>query len=284
MKKKSLILVSIIVATLVVYFYFIPAFAGRIFVSPVINLGFIQIRWYGIIMALAVLAGYFVARKKSWKLGISPADVDNYTFWSVIVGVIGARLYFAVFDYQYFVSNPTEIYKVWHGGLSIYGAIIAGLIFTYFFTRKKAYTFAQLFNLAALSVPLGQAVGRFGNFFNQEAFGSPTNLPWKMYVAPQYRPAEFSQASFFHPAFLYEAIFDLFIFFVLWKMFGKSKTGNIGLMFLALYSLGRFFIEGIRVDSVFINGLRADQIIALLIMIIAGAIIVFRNKETVKKS
>ena len=278
MKKNLLISLIVLLGLLSVFFFFIPAFQGKISINPIIDLGFLQFRWYGLIMALAILVGFFLARTYSWRFGISKQAVDDYSFWLIILSFIGARIYYVIFNYGLFENNLTEIYKVWHGGLSIYGAIITGILFTFFYSRNKAHTFYQLFDLVALSLPLAQAVGRFGNFMNQEAFGTPTNLPWKMYVDPQFRPIKYLSYNFFHPAFLYEAIIDVIVFLILRKLVGKVKSGVIGLTYLALYSLGRFFVEGMRIDSSFIYGFRIDQIVAFLMVGFAGYMIILKQK------
>lgn len=250
-----------IACALAVFLYFVPAFRGEIQVRSVIDLGPIVIRWYGLIMALSILAGYFIARKYSWRFGLDRKEVENLAFWLVIVGIIGARIYYIIFAFDYFWSNPGEIYKLWHGGMSIYGAIIAGIIFVWHRTRHTAYGKFQLLDLLALSLPLSQAIGRFGNFFNQEAYGTSTGLPWGLYIG--------SDRQYHHPVFLYEAIISVIIFFALRRMLGKVKTSALFFAYLGLYSLGRFFTESIRVDSVFIFGFRADQVVAFAFIIIA---------------
>lgn len=273
--KKFIWPVLILAGILLIFFIFIPAFAGRLAIDPVIHLGLFNLRWYGVILATAILAAYFYIRKQAWRFGISQGDVDDYSFWVVILGILGARVYYVLFSWSYFVHNLSEIYQIWHGGISIYGGVLVVLLFTYFYARKKAYRFNQLFDLAACGLPLAQAIGRFGNFINQEAFGTPTSLPWKMYVEPAHRPVSLIQYNFFHPAFLYEAILDLAVFFVLRKLAGKSRSGLIGWTYLGLYSLGRFFVEGIRLDSFFLKGFRVDQLIAIMLVIISG-IMIFR--------
>ena len=272
--------ISLLALVAAIYFLFIPAFAGTLAINPVIEVGAFHIRWYGLTMALAIFVAYLVSRHHSWRFGISKTDIDEYTFWVVIVGLIGARAYHVLFNLSYYSADWTESYKVWHGGISIYGALLAGLIFTYFYTRKKAYSFSQLFDVVALGLPLGQAVGRLGNFFNHEAFGLPTNLPWKMYVPAQYRPGQFLQDSFFHPAFLYEIIVNLAIFFMLQRLVGKTKAGTLGWVYLGLYSLGRFFIEGIRLDAMFWQGFRANQVAAVLLLVVSGIVILKKQGKT----
>lgn len=268
MKRLFLALV-ILVGLLLLFLFFIPAFGGKITISPTISFGLFSIRWYGIILALSILLGYSLAVKNSWRFGIDKKEIEDLAFWLVIVGLVGARVYYVLTNFSLFSSDLSEVYKIWHGGLSIYGAVLANLIFILFYSRRKAYLTSQLLDLLALSLPLAQALGRVGNFFNQEAFGSPTGLPWKMYVTPQFRPAQFSQFAFFHPTFLYEALWNVAVFFLLKKLLAKVKTGVLFTTYLLTYSLGRFFIEGLRVDSSFIFGVRIDQAVALILMIIS---------------
>jgi phosphatidylglycerol:prolipoprotein diacylglycerol transferase len=196
--------------------------------------------------------------------------------------LLGARIYYVAFDWEQYSRNYSEIYKIWHGGLSIYGAIIAGLVFILLYARSKAYSTFQLLDLTALALPLAQAIGRFGNFFNQEAYGLPTNLPWKMFVDAINRPAQYRQSSFFHPAFLYEAIANVIIYIILSKkLMGRVRPGVLAFSYLGLYSAARFFIEGIRLDSSYIHGIKVDQITAVVGVLLAGAMIslLYRQNE-----
>jgi phosphatidylglycerol:prolipoprotein diacylglycerol transferase len=270
--KILLFIVAPIFTLTAIFFVFVPVFQGKLYINPVLNLGFFQIRWYGLIFATAILVSYLFARYHSWRFGISNQDVDDYSFWVVIVGLVGARIFYVLFNLDFFSQNPGD-YKIWHGGLAIYGGILSGLIFTYFYTRKKAYSFDHLFDLIALSLPLGQAVGRFGNFINAEAYGTVTDLPWKMYVR--------SENSYHHPAFLYEAILDILVFLVLYKLLGRTKSGMLGLLYLISYSLGRFFIEAIRTDSLWFLGFRVSQITAFLIILFAGILALRKHSKLV---
>lgn len=239
-------------------------FSGRLVLPQGFVLGGFSFRWYGLILAASVLIGYAVARSQSWRFGISHKEVDDIAFWVTIVSLISARIYYVLSLWPYFSGHLSEVPKIWHGGLSIFGALIGGAIFLYLYGRNKIYSPGQLFDLAALGLPLSQAFGRLGNFVNYEAFGTPTGLPWKMFVPPAFRPEQFSDAAYFHPAFLYEMIVSLIIFAVLFAMLGKVRRGVIALSYLALYSLGRFFIEGIRVDSAFVGDYRIDQLAAFV--------------------
>lgn len=277
---KKLIWPSLIILFLaLIYFIFIPVFSGSLSLSPSLQLGPLVFRWYGLILAAAILVSYFVSRKNAWRFGISPEVVDDFAFWLTLVGIAGARIYYVVFNLGYFSLDWSEAYKIWHGGLSIYGAVLAGLLFTYFYTRRKAFGFWQMSDLIVLGLPLGQAIGRLGNFVNQEAFGTPTNLPWKMFIEPIRRPAEFRSFDYFHPAFLYESIADLIIFVILYRLVGKFKSGTVTLAYLLLYSFFRFFIEAIRVDSFIIQGFRVDQIVAFGVFLVAGIVVLAKHRR-----
>jgi phosphatidylglycerol:prolipoprotein diacylglycerol transferase len=267
-----------IFAFVLIFFVFAPAFAGRLIIPPQVDLGKFAIRLYGLTMAGGILAGYFVARKYSWRFGISIKEVDDIAFWITIAGLFGARIYYVIFDWNLFSSDISEIYKIWHGGLSIYGALIAGLSVIVFYARNKAYSVYQLLDLAAVCLPLSQALGRFGNFFNQEAYGLPTNLPWKMHIELINRPPQYQQYEFFHPTFLYEAIWSVIIFFILTKLcLGRVKPGTLAFVYVGLYSCGRFFIEALRLDSSYLGHFKVDQVTAIVGVVAAGAMILYRH-------
>jgi phosphatidylglycerol:prolipoprotein diacylglycerol transferase len=274
MKRFLIAVAGLGLAAALVYFFFAPTFDGQYEIQPSLQVGAFKVRYYGLIMGAAILSGYFVARSNSWRFGISPDEVDKYTFWSVLVGFFSARLYFILFDVGYFIEYPGEIVKVWNGGLSLYGAIIGGLIFTYLYSRGKAYSIWQLLDLAALALPLGQAIGRFGNFFNYEAYGSHTSLPWKMFVP--------EEGDYFHPTFLYEAIANILIFALLYSVKGKMKPGNLALLYLALYALVRFMIEPLRLDSVYLSSFRVDQVVSGIVFVLAGIALLYRRQTAPK--
>jgi phosphatidylglycerol---prolipoprotein diacylglyceryl transferase len=280
MKKKIFFSILLVFLLSLVFFVFLPAFQGKLFIPPVLIFGPISFRWYGLIMAFSVLTGFLLVRKNSWKFGIEKAEIDNFSFWLVISGFIGSRVYYVLFSYYFYFSNPSEIFKVWHGGLSIFGGILAGIIFTFFYSQKKAYSFFQLADLVVLGLPIAQAIGRLGNFINQEAFGQPTSLPWKMYVRPEFRPENFLTSNFFHPVFLYEIIWNVVIFFILQKLVGRVKSGSIFAFYLVFYSFGRFFLEPLRFDSFFLLGVRVDQAMAAILTLI-GLFLVFRRQKLI---
>lgn len=223
---------------------------------------------YGIIIASSVLLGYLIARKIAPRFSISKKDIDDVLPWIVIFGMLGARLYYVAFSWDYFGSHPVEILEIWKGGLAIYGAIIGAAVGIFLFCRRRGIAVLSLLDPIAIVLPLGQALGRWGNFFNQEAFGAPTDLPWGIYIDPEHRPFEYLGQTHFHPTFFYESLWNLGVFFVLLFFARKNKTQPdgffVGLYFI-LYGIGRFAVESLRLDSFFVFSLRADQITSALI-------------------
>lgn len=251
--------------------FLLPVFAGQIILPQAFSIGPVQIRYYGLILAAAVLVGFYIVRSNAWRFGLSKDEAARVVFWAIIIGVIGARLYFVIFDWSQFAANPIDVLKVWQGGLSLFGGLAAGIFFVFWWTRKKLYTPAQLFDLAALALPVTQAIGRFGNLFNYEAYGPATNVPWKMFVPAQFRVN--LQTDYFHPLFLYEALANLLIFCLLWSLRGRLKPGGLAIIYIILYGVVRFALEPWRVDSTMLGELRLDQVIAaglVLIGIILG--------------
>ena len=247
-------------------------------VSQGFSLGKFYIRYYSLTMLSAIVVGYFIGLWRAKKENLSVKTFDDIVFWSVIVAFLSARLYYVIFYNQYYRADFIEIFEIWHGGLAIYGGLIGGLGTLIFFSRRLKIPLLKLTDIFAFALPVAQAIGRFGNYFNYEAFGTPTNLPWKMFVPLQFRPAGYEAYSYFQPTFLYEAVWDVLVFLALLfisKFFLAKKvksTGYISAFYLLFYSFGRFFIEGIRLDSAYIFGFKIDQIIALLMILLASAI------------
>jgi phosphatidylglycerol---prolipoprotein diacylglyceryl transferase len=243
------------------------------------SLGPLQIRYYGFTMLAAVASAYFLGRKHTKEIGVQSQDFDDIAFWTIIWGFLGARIYYVLFYFYQFQNDLSEIYKIWHGGISIYGGLIAGAIAIWYQCGKRDISFLKFTDKLIIGVPLGQAIGRIGNYLNFEAFGTPTNLPWKIFIPERFRPGEFSSSPYFHPTFAYEMIWDLIIFIILLTLNRKvinQKPGWLVLIYILTYSIGRLFIEGLRVDSAFIAGFKVDQIIALLLIIFSFGIILYR--------
>ena len=241
--------------------------------GPIIfELGPIVLRWYGLLIATAVLLGVTLSQYLAKARRVNPELLGDLAIWLVIGAIPCARLYYVAFQWQQYVSRPWwHMLAVWEGGIAIHGAIIGGTIATIIFARINRISFWQLLDLVAPSLILGQAIGRWGNFFNSEAFGKPTDLPWKLYIAPSYRPLDLIDYEFFHPTFLYESVWNLVIFTLLVRLFfwglkrqNSLKTGTIAAVYLIGYSLGRVLIEWLRTDSLMIGPLKIAQVVSLL--------------------
>lgn len=239
--------------------------------GPIIfEVGPIVIRWYGLLIATAVLLGVTLSQYLAKRRRIDPDLLGDLAIWLVIAAIPCARLYYVLFEWQEYSQRPEDIIAIWKGGIAIHGAIIGGTIATIVFARIKRISLWQLLDLVAPSLILGQAIGRWGNFFNSEAFGKPTDLPWKLFIAPRYRPLDLINFEYFHPTFLYESLWNLEVFLLLlwlffWglKRFNRLKTGTITAVYLIGYSLGRVWIEELRTDSLMIGPLKIAQVVSL---------------------
>ena len=243
------------------------------FQSPgpiVLEVGSLSIRWYGLLIASAVLIGVTLSQYLAKKRNVNPDALADLAIWLVIGAIPCARAYYVLFEWQIYSQRPEDIIAIWKGGIAIHGAIIGGTIATIIFARLNRLSLWQLLDLVAPSLILGQAIGRWGNFFNSEAFGKPTDLPWKLYIAPRYRPIELINSEYFHPTFLYESLWNLGIFALLIGLFfwglkhrDRLKTGTIAAVYLIGYSLGRVWIEWLRTDSLMLGPLKVAQVISL---------------------
>jgi len=192
------------------------------------QIGPIAVRWYGILMSSALAIGTLLAYREAVRQKLDPDQIINLVIIAAPLAFIGARAYYVIFRWSYYSTNPSEIPAIWHGGLAIHGALIAGVLAGYFFVKWQKLRFWQIADIVAPSIILGQAIGRWGNFFNQEAYGYPTDLPWAMYIDGAYR----------HPTFLYESLWDLGVFlFLLWYRRRKGiKHGEVFLIYAILFS------------------------------------------------
>lgn len=244
------------------------------FTSPgptFVTIGPITIRWYGLLIASAVLIGVTLSQYLAKRRNVNPDLISDLAIWLVIGAIPAARIYYVLFQWPEYSKHPERIIAIWQGGIAIHGAIIGGVIAALIFAKYKKVPFWQLADLVAPSLILGQAIGRWGNFFNSEAFGRPTNVPWKLFIPEDRRPPGFTQFEYFHPTFLYESVWNLMVFSLLMYLFfrglqGKPrlKLGTLFLVYWPTYSLGRLWIEGLRTDSLMLGPLRVAQIISLL--------------------
>ncbi|MEA5579654.1 prolipoprotein diacylglyceryl transferase [Anabaena sp. UHCC 0451] len=246
---------------------------GFQFTSPgpiLLKLGPIVIRWYGLLIASAVLIGASLSQHLAKRRHVNPELISDLSIWLVIGAIPAARVYYVLFQWSEYSQYPERIIAIWQGGIAIHGAIMGGVAAALIFAKLKKISFWQLTDLVAPSLILGQAIGRWGNFFNSEAFGGPTNLPWKLYIPPERRPPSLVNFEYFHPTFLYESLWDLMVFALLLTLFFRAlsgkprlKVGTLFLVYWVAYSLGRFWIEGLRTDSLMLGPLRIAQIVSL---------------------
>lgn len=243
------------------------------FTSPgpiIFEIGPFTIRWYGVLIASAVLIGVWLSQELAKRRNVNPELLGDLAIWLVVGAIPSARLYYVLFEWQSYAQNPQDIVAIWKGGIAIHGAVIGGLLAALIFARLQRVSFWQLTDLVAPSLILGQAIGRWGNFFNSEAFGRPTDLPWKLFIPVDRRPPGYEQFAYFHPTFLYESLWNLGVFaLLLWLFFwglrhpGRLKVGTLFLSYLIAYSSGRFWIEGLRMDSLMLGPLRIAQVVSL---------------------
>ena len=243
------------------------------FQSPgpiLLEIGPLVIRWYGLLIASAVLIGVTLSQYLAKRRGVNPELLGDLAIWLILFAIPAARIYYVLFEWQEYAQRPEDIIAIWKGGIAIHGAIIGGTLGTIIFSRLNRVSLWQLLDLVAPSVILGQAIGRWGNFFNSEAYGKPTNLPWKLYIAPRYRPFELLNSEYFHPTFLYESLWNIGVFFVLLSLFfwglknrNRLKIGTLAGVYLIAYSLGRVWIEWLRTDSLMLGPLKAAQVVSL---------------------
>jgi phosphatidylglycerol---prolipoprotein diacylglyceryl transferase len=248
-----------------------PSLAGLLaeFTSPGATIGSTPLRWYGLLIASAVLIGMNLSSYLAKRRGVNPDLLADLSIWLVVAAIPCARLYYVAFEWEQYANNPREILAIWHGGIAIHGAMIGGLLAALVFAALNKVSFWGLADLVAPSAILGQAIGRWGNFFNSEAFGRPTDLPWKLYIPLAQRPPGYEAANYFHPTFLYESLWNLMVFGLLLALFNwglrahKLKTGSLFLVYITAYSLGRVWIEGLRMDSLMLGPLRIAQVVSL---------------------
>lgn len=224
-----------------------------------------EIYWYGIIICVGFILAALYLNFRVKKFGFTSDNLIDCMIICVPVGVVCARLYYVVFEWEYYSQHPAEIVAVWNGGIAIYGAVIGVLIALFAYSRFKKLSFAGLCDMAALGLLIGQCIGRWGNFINGEAHGGTTLLPWRMTI---------DAGSPVHPTFLYESLWNLVGFIALHFISKKRKfEGEIALLYVAWYGLGRAWIEGLRTDSLYIGSVRVSQLLAIISCVAAIAVL-----------
>lgn len=243
-------------------------------IDPIaLQVGPLAVRWYSVTIVVAIASAIWLAGREARRRGLDPEFISEAAIWAVPAGILGARAYeVLVLQWPYYRLHPLEIPAIWQGGLAIHGGLIGGLLAGYLFVRRRRADFWQWADVVAPGIILAQAIGRWGNFFNQEAYGAQAP-DWIMRLLPSViREGMFIDGAYRHPTFLYESLWNLAAFGLLYAFQRRSHhRGAVFFAYLVLYNLGRFFIESIRMDSSFIFGsLRVAQLVALALMM-AGA-------------
>ncbi|MCO6543286.1 MAG: prolipoprotein diacylglyceryl transferase [Lactobacillus sp.] len=249
-----------------------------------LQLGPFAIRWYGVLIATGAIIGVWLALREAQKRQIMADDIIDLVLWGVPFALIGARLYYVIFQWSFYAQYPSEIIKIWHGGIAIYGGLIAALLVTIVFTQKRQLPIWLVLDIAAPSLLVGQIVGRWGNFMNQEAYGAITSASFlqglhlpnfviqQMLINGHYR----------QPTFLYESVWNLIGLIILLTLRHRPKLfkqGEVFLSYVLWYSLGRFFVEGMRTDSLYWGALRVSQVLSVVLFIGALVVVIYRRRQ-----
>ncbi len=256
-----------------------------------IQIGTYTIHFYGIIIMIGVVAATFLAQQEVNRRGQDGSLVWDLLVWVLVAGIIGARIWHILTPMPdliaqgvtpgYYLTHPLAAIAIWNGGLGIPGAVIGGVLALFFFARKHHLSFPLWLDLLAPSLALGQAIGRWGNFFNQELYGAPTHLPWAIYIDPQHRYLGYANVAYYHPLFLYESLWDLAnMAFLLWltrRFQDRLRPGDIFLVYLIVYPVGRFLLEFLRMDASQVAGINANQAVMGVVALAAAVALVVRH-------
>jgi prolipoprotein diacylglyceryl transferase len=250
--------------------------------SEAFELGPLTLRAYGLAIAFGVFAGVWLVQKRWSAQGGDPEDISTIAMWSVPAGLIGARVYHVFTDWR-FDEGFAEPFKIWEGGLGIPGGIAAGVFMALWIIKRNGWDRGQLLDVAAPGLPLAQAIGRIGNWFNQELFGGPTDLPWGVEIAPEHRPDEYIDKEAFHPTFLYESLWNLgLVLFIIWV--GKTKklvSGGLLAVYILGYLVARLWLETVRIDEATeIAGVRINIWMSVIGIALAGGWLVLRGRRS----
>lgn len=245
--------------------------------------GPITIYWYGVLIGLGVLLGLWVAMREAERRHVGKETMLDLVLFAVPIAIICARAYYVIFEWSSYKNNLSEVFQIWNGGLAIHGGLIGAVLFGYFYSRYKNISFWLLADIAAPSIILGQAIGRWGNFMNQEAFGGEVTRSFleKLQLPDFIINQMYVNGAYHHPTFLYESIWNILGFVILlWVRRTKVRVGEVFLFYTIWYSIGRFFIEGLRTDSLMLTeSLRMAQVISLSIIIVSAIVIFYRRKS-----
>ena len=250
-------------------------------INPVaFSLGSLEVRWYGIIIATGIVLAYMVVQKEMVKRGMHPDFLTDLLIWAVPISILSARLYYVLFSWEYYAQHPEKIIQIWEGGIAIHGALIGAFLTTFIYTKVRGVSFWKTADIAAPGILIGQIIGRWGNFMNQEAHGGPVSEQFlDNTIIPDWIMNQMTiDGVTYHPTFLYESLWNVvgLILILVLRRFA-IKRGELFLFYLTWYSIGRFFIEGMRTDSLYGGVLRAAQVVSVIPIVAAIVFFVFRR-------
>lgn len=253
----------------------------------ILSIGNFHIYWYSVLIATGIIIGLYLLMKEASKQNISKDTIIDIAFYTIIWGIVGARIYYVIFNIKPYLSNPISILYVWEGGLAIYGGIIGGLITLAYQTKKKNIALGKLTDMIVPSLILAQAIGRWGNFFNQEAHGGIVTLEFlkKIHIPNFIIKGMYINGNYYHPTFFYESLWCLLGFILLViirRLLKNSKDGTLTFIYLIWYGIGRFFIEGLRTDSLYLGIFRISQIVSIVIIIIGIIGLIYNKRKEAK--
>lgn len=241
--------------------------------------------WYGVLITCGVVAAILLCIHEEKRLQLKEDTVIDLSFWAIPLALVGARLYYAVFNWQAFAADPLSVLRIWEGGIAIYGAIIGGLLGVLIFARRRRMNPFLLTDMIVPGLSLAQGIGRWGNYFNMEAYGREIADPaWQFFPVGVQIPGG-SGYTWHMATFFYESCWDIGVFTLLWFIIRKrsTKVGTTTLWYLLLYGVGRFFIEGLRTDSLMSGSIRVSQLLSLVLVIVSAAMLIIRTSK-MKKS
>ncbi|WP_407370720.1 prolipoprotein diacylglyceryl transferase [Carnobacterium sp.] len=255
-------------------------------INPIaFSLGPLDVYWYGIIIAAAIFVAIFLSMREAEKRGIDGEHIVDMALWALPIAFIGARLYYVIFELDYYLQNPGEIIAIWNGGIAIYGGLIAGGLTVYWYTKKHGIPLWLMLDILAPSVLLAQAIGRWGNFMNQEAHGGEVTRSFlENLFLPEFIIKQMEvNGVYYQPTFLYESLWSLAGFLLIVILRNKKhlfRQGEVALSYVLWYSLGRFFIEGLRTDSLWIfDFIRVSQAVSVVLFIGALSLWIYRRRD-----
>ncbi|EAF5294769.1 prolipoprotein diacylglyceryl transferase [Listeria monocytogenes] len=245
-----------------------------------IQIGSISVKWYGVIIASAVVIALLLALSEANKRKMDKEIIVDLLIWAIPISIISARIYYVIFEWDFYKNNLGEIVKIWHGGIAIYGALIGAVLTAIIFSRIKKISFWQLADVVAPSLIIAQAIGRWGNFMNQEAHGAETTRSFleSLHLPDFIINQMYIDGAYYQPTFLYESLWNVLGFVILLIIRRtKIRRGELFLGYVIWYSFGRFFIEGIRTDSLMWGDFRVSQALSLLLIVLSIGIIIYRR-------